>query len=762
MAHEGVRIPLKHFIDTFWPMPPGVTEPPLPAENPFSEVTASTLEKDVAEAFCRAVTEKKLTPGMVLCLSPSKPDETSGEADEIPGKSGDNSQDRLKDDKIQVDGAFFRDDDLDIPVPADNRPHYSDQVVAVEFKRADMGNDPFSDGADPIPAAQSRKAVRGQIISYAERVFSEQHRVAFFMFVVVGNMCRITRWDRSGVIFTVSFNYYEKWRLFCKVLWRMSQCSDEQLGRDPTAVRISPRHTLYPVMDSAARPRPEEIDHMEQLFAEGTAPPPNAQFRYVRDLFRKSISNGAPRYALAVPHEGTVRHFLVGNAVFKARGMAGRATRGFVAYDAKTGELVWVKDSWRADYLRVQHEGEILRELNDANVPYVPTVLCYGDLVGQKTVTPVMWDWGKAQSKPAISVAIRKVSSAPSTVDAGTVRSGALQPEDELLPAAQPDFDDDCPLRSHQHTRVVVKEVALPLRRVHTALQLIHAVFHCIFAHQAAAMAPVSRLHRDISGGNIMILPKVQSCGVVWTGLLCDWEMSKKISQELSTPRQPVRSGTIQYMSVALLSWPKRVEISDELESFFHVLLYYAVRYFPSSFNEEEVRSFIDEYFDYFVLKGKRWACGTRKQAVLATNRFTDVHDKPLTFTSPLDRILRHLLKMFHSKYIVQLHEEAIKTKDPQVPAVQFLAAQAPPLDRAFVFMCTPAIASSVGFFARVQQVPDENPVPIITEDDRSWSRYAENHDAILEYLWAAMTTYSWPTIEARDRYVPAGSGDER
>ena len=51
MAHEGVRIPLKHFIDTFWPMPPGVTEPPLPAENPFSEVTASTLEKDVAEAF---------------------------------------------------------------------------------------------------------------------------------------------------------------------------------------------------------------------------------------------------------------------------------------------------------------------------------------------------------------------------------------------------------------------------------------------------------------------------------------------------------------------------------------------------------------------------------------------------------------------------------------------------------------------------------------------------------------------------------------
>ncbi|KAH9895625.1 hypothetical protein C8Q73DRAFT_789435 [Cubamyces lactineus] len=235
-------------------------------------------------------------------------------------------------------------------------------------------------------------------------------------------------------------------------------------------------------------------------------------------------------------------------------------------------------------------------------------------------------------------------------------------------------------------------------------------------------MAPVSYLHRDISGGNIMTLPNVERNGVVWTGLHCDCEMSKKISLELSTPRQPMQSGTMQYMSLALLSWPKRVEISDKLEAFFHVFLYYAVRYFPSSFNEEEVRSSIIDYFHCSVLKGKRWACGTRKQAVLANNRFIEVHDKPLKFTWPSDCILFYLLKMFHSKYIVQLHEEAIKTKEPQFPALQSLAAQAPPLDRAFAFMRTPVTApiQSVEFLARVHQLPDKNSVPTVTKDDKS------------------------------------------
>ena len=70
-------------------------------------------------------------------------------------------------------------------------------------------------------------------------------------------------------------------------------------------------------------------------------------------------------------------------------------------------------------------------------------------------------------------------------------------------------------------------------------------------AHYEAAtndVAPV--LHRDISGGNILILPKgVDGAGtreLVWTGLLCDWEMAKStVRGDLTMPRQPERTVSI-------------------------------------------------------------------------------------------------------------------------------------------------------------------------------------------------------------------------
>ncbi|KAI0707493.1 hypothetical protein C8T65DRAFT_576761, partial [Cerioporus squamosus] len=53
--------------------------------------------------------------------------------------------------------------------------------------------------------------------------------------------------------------------------------------------------------------------------------------------------------------------------------------------------------------------------------------------------------------------------------------------------------------------------------------------------------------------------------------LLADWELSKPIVDKPTAkyPRQPERTGTWQFMSVALLSWAKSVEICDELEAFF-------------------------------------------------------------------------------------------------------------------------------------------------------------------------------------------------
>ena len=120
---------------------------------------------------------------------------------------------------------------------------------------------------------------------------------------------------------------------------------------------------------------------------------------------------------------------------------------------------------------------------------------------------------------------------------------------------------------------------------------------------------PTSRLHRDISGSNIMMIPKFirEDDGgfIVLRGLLCDWELSKRIdSTRPRVPRQPVRSvrqtfflgvvmrappnvapqGTWQFMSATLLNHhDKAAEICDDLEAFFHVILYHAVRYLKSN-----------------------------------------------------------------------------------------------------------------------------------------------------------------------------------
>ena len=60
-------------------------------------------------------------------------------------------------------------------------------------------------------------------------------------------------------------------------------------------------------------------------------------------------------------------------------------------------------------------------------------------------------------------------------------------------------------------------------------------------------------LHRDVSSGNVLILPTIdigvsktkgQKISVFWCGLLSDWELAKKIPDGLESPRarQPYRT----------------------------------------------------------------------------------------------------------------------------------------------------------------------------------------------------------------------------
>ena len=71
--------------------------------------------------------------------------------------------------------------------------------------------------------------------------------------------------------------------------------------------------------------------------------------------------------------------------------------------------------------------------------------------------------------------------------------------------------------------------------------------------------------------------------------------------------------------------------MTDELESFFHVILYLAVRFLPSTFSQC-VGDFMHEYFDDFSEVNDNYYCGTLKRVVIKTGIIERTHEGMLVF----------------------------------------------------------------------------------------------------------------------------------
>ncbi|KAI0719715.1 hypothetical protein C8T65DRAFT_826720 [Cerioporus squamosus] len=287
----------------------------------------------------------------------------------------------------------------------------------------------------------------------------------------------------------------------------------------------------------------------------------------------------------------TEHWFAVGKPHFQAPGVAGRGTRGYVALplDDNTGKppldddgqptkpFVYLKDAWRIDHPSLQKEGVVLQALNRANVKFVPTALYHGDLRGQDTLSYKNWS---------------------------TLRG-----------------DEPCTLKPHQHYRLVVKEVGKPLSEFDRGADLVMAILNCIQAHEQACKA--GYIHRDISAGNILLY---KSKNGKWCGMLNDWELAAKyvmgqpVEVNAALAECPIleRTGTWQFLSVnCLVNKQKTVDIPDDLESLFHVLLFFAVRFLPHNIKDEHVGLFLSQYFDDYSESYAGSSCGPSKYAAM-------------------------------------------------------------------------------------------------------------------------------------------------
>ena len=345
-----------------------------------------------------------------------------------------------------IDGAMYRSEHApEVPEGASYaRINWSRLEIGLECKADWIAEDGFDSNAPNDEATgDKRQAGLGQALSYTELVFVYQQRTCYYKIFFFGDYARIARFDRSSIFVTTKFNYKEEPEKLADFLWAYAhQPSDSWCGHDETATRIEPNTRLWHVM-------------MEKKIKKTDPAPAN----FAHQLFSDSLDEKWPWWQLEVDVEwestrrlrsgNNLRKFLVAKPHFRAPGVAGRGTRGYVAlpldvHGHPEDTFVYLKDAWRVDHNGIEKEGAILEELNKKNIRYVPTLVCHADVPGQVT------DWRSLWKE--------------------------YHPEEK-----------SCPLKRHQHYRLVVKEVGKPLDQFESSsVYLLYALYCCLYGESSA------------------------------------------------------------------------------------------------------------------------------------------------------------------------------------------------------------------------------------------------------------------------------------
>ncbi|KAH9017122.1 hypothetical protein EDB83DRAFT_192136 [Lactarius deliciosus] len=351
--------------------------------------------------------------------------------------------------------------------------------------------------------------VSGQLIAYTSAIHRSPFRIFSFSVVLFGNTGRLLRWDRSGIIYTEPFNWSTQPDTLFEFLWRLNFLSDVKRGYDTTVTSVA---------DDEAEAALSKLRTYQGL--ENIAKADLHKF-LVRD-------DHTPN--------GQIKYFIAPSAVWDSEALFGRSTFGYIAYDPETTNLMYLKDFWRTERDGIQKEGDVYRELHDAQVSNIARLGLAGDV-------PLLPECGRTDS-PAVQRTI-----------------------------TQEFVKDWCPGRPrvdpYVHYRLVLETLGSPLHTFKSTRELCRVIRDAINAH-TGAYERVGILHRDVSAGNILITDN-------GSGILIDWDLSKKVVKGGSgTQRQHSRTGTWQFISIARLQEPstRPHEVSDDLESFFWVLLY--------------------------------------------------------------------------------------------------------------------------------------------------------------------------------------------
>ncbi|KAI0668649.1 hypothetical protein C8Q78DRAFT_1155413 [Trametes maxima] len=780
MHNKFIVVPTSVFMDYYVPV---VTEKRNENLSTILEgvPVVSGQETAMYAPIVNALNENNICPGFTFVSTHSRgdPSDTSKEAPDIGLYPKDHAPSPSKGPNGRTVGAAT---------------NWSFVELCIECK---TGSDPFNDKEpDFVAKSDEGKKILGQILSYIELMFKRQHRTCIFLVLILGNKCRIIRFDRSGAVVTQAFRYKTEGGVLVEFLWRYARWDHSTRGHDTSATLILPDSELakgmmaragvdeYSEKSDKGSEKDEDSEKKDEKEDEKTDKKTDKKTDgkdgkkdgkkgedskepgdYVLELFRDSLDTNWSWWKLRVDGEDGVRHFVVGKPNFIAPGVAGRGTRGFVALDEANldGPFYYLKDAWRVSSRHIDKEGTTLRYLNEKGVHYVPTLECHGDVSeAQVTKTQDLWkdlhEADEAEKKPEKTQAEEKELKPVGT--AAEPEEGKTKPEDET----EAEVKKTCPFKKHKHYRIVVREVGQKMSKFATSLDLVYALRCCIVAHSEAYNHGV--IHRDISAGNVLMYPHKTWKGE-WCGLLNDWELSKRTDSNTPQGRQLDRTGTWQFLSASALDHPsKEITIEDELESFLHVLLFFAIRFLHH--NCVGVGSFMYEYFDDYKVWDGTYKCGRTKQASMKEGAISllsgggnGVAGTTLTFywpklkpgsnnAHPLNHIFRTILRWIASHYVL----------------MDLQAAQPSPSDS------DPEDEGTVATKGRFLDFVDDTggsrgraSNQVIVSDDLALKQHEANalnlrsHAPILDLLKNTLADpkYKWPTVEKKADQLPEG-----
>jgi hypothetical protein len=273
-------------------------------------------------------------------------------------------------DKLAPDFGVYPIDDQP---QGDTKTDFSKMDLFIEFKIADT-SDPFSDPEDPLKPQEgdfhfekdsdNARLVRGQLASYAAAHEGCQFRVHTFCVLVCGKYARFIRWDRDGATVTRRFDYIKEPHLLADFFWRYAHLDRSQQGYDAS-------------VSSATLEDIQQMQHFESCFREDN--PSHREFRAMMVPDRED-PGVETRFIISFPPKYT------------ARSPFGRATRPMLAFDVEAGEIVFLKDYWRADVDGVMKEGEIYERLESNCVPNIAPFGKGNDVRDHTTLTHTLRD----------------------------------------------------------------------------------------------------------------------------------------------------------------------------------------------------------------------------------------------------------------------------------------------------------------------------------------------------------------------------------